>query len=131
MKAFICNCHDFCHALGLLRNSHLHGKAPGASTSYKHLHLLAQIKELYDSAPHMLAHDCDIFSIPFDNRRLQSTRTLRTYYTFAKPIVEKSIKEAQDFGTTFRRINDYFHPAPPPDIPIEIFEIILGNSCCI
>jgi hypothetical protein len=53
------------------------------------------------------------------------------YGRVVQPIVEKSIKEAQDFGTTFRRIDDYFHPAPPPDIPIEIFEIILGNSCRI
>jgi hypothetical protein len=131
MKAFIRNCHDFCHALWLLRNSHLHGKAPGASTSYKHLHLLAQIEELYDTAPHMLAHDRDIFALPFETRQLQSTRTLRTFYTFAKPIVEKSIREAQDFGMTFRRIDEYFSPAPPPAIPLEIFEIILGNSCRI
>jgi hypothetical protein len=128
MKAFIRHCHDFCHALWLLRNSHLHGKAPGASTLYKHLHLLAQIGELYDSAPHMLAHDKDILSIPFETRKLQSTHTLRAYYTFAKPIVEKSIREAHDFGMTFRRINDYFRPDQPPEIPLEIFEIILGNS---
>jgi hypothetical protein len=128
MKTFIRHCHDFCHTLWLLHNSHLHGKANGASTSYKHLHLLAQLEELYECAPHMISQDRDIFSLPFDDRRLQSTSTLRAFYTFAKPIVEKSIKEAQDFGTAFRRI-DYFGPAPP--IPPEIFDIILGNSCLV
>jgi hypothetical protein len=131
IKALIRHCHDFCHTLWLLRNSHLHGKADDASTSYKHLHLLAQLEELYDCAPHMLTQDRDIFSLPFEARRLQSTRTLCAFYTFAKPIVEKSIKEAQDFGTTFRRIDDYFGPARPPPIPPEIIEIILGNSCLV
>jgi hypothetical protein len=102
MKALIRHCHNFCHTLWLLRNSHLHGKADGASTSYKHLHLLAQLEELYECAPRMLVQeDRDIFSLPFEDRRLQSTSTLRAFYTFAKPIVEKSIKEAQDFGATF------------------------------
>jgi hypothetical protein len=57
MKAIIRHCHDFCHTLWLLRNSHLHGKAANASTSYKHLHLLAQLDELHPCAPHMLAQD--------------------------------------------------------------------------
>jgi hypothetical protein len=56
MKALICHCHDFCHALWLLWNSHLHGKVLGAPTSYKHLHLVAQLEELYASAPHILLY---------------------------------------------------------------------------
>jgi hypothetical protein len=122
------HCHDFCHALWLLRNAHLHGNALGVPTSYKHLHLLAQIEELYGWAPHMLHQDKDIFSTPFEDRLLQTTRTLHAFYKFAKPIVEKSIRKARDFGTTFRRIDAYFGPAPPPLIHNAIFDIILGTS---
>jgi hypothetical protein len=93
--------------------------------------MLAQLEELYNCALHMLAQDREIFSLPFDARRVQSTRTLRAFYTFAKPIVEKSIKYAQDFGTVFRRIDDYFGPAPPSPILPEIFDIILGHSCLV
>jgi hypothetical protein len=101
MKAIIRHCHDFYHTLWLLHNSHLHSKAAGASTSYKHLNLLAQLEALYACAPHMLAQDQEMFSLPFEDRQLQSTRTLYAFYTFVKPPEETSIKKAQDFGTTF------------------------------
>jgi hypothetical protein len=129
MQAFTWHCHDSCHALWLLLNAHLHGKALGAPTSYTHLHLLAHIEELYGLAPHMLHQDKDIFSTPFEDRLLQIMRTLHVFYKFVKPIVEKSICEARDFGATFCPIDDYFGPAPPPPIPNEIFDIILGTSC--
>jgi hypothetical protein len=78
--------------------------------------------ELYASATHMLAQDREIFYTPFEDGQQQTTRTLQSFCTFAKPIVEKSIKEANDFGTTLCRIDDY-------SIPPEMFDIILGSSC--
>jgi hypothetical protein len=41
------------HTCWLLRNEHLHDLDPLNHVLYKHLHLLAQIRELYDSAPLM------------------------------------------------------------------------------
>jgi hypothetical protein len=48
------------HSMWLLRNEHIHGTDPLQQHSYKRLHLLAQIRELYDAAPLMLASDHDI-----------------------------------------------------------------------
>jgi cytochrome b len=61
------------HTVWLLRNEHLHGTDPFQQRSYKRLHLLAQIRELYDAAPLMLANDRDILSLPFDRRYTQTT----------------------------------------------------------
>jgi hypothetical protein len=107
----------------LLHNQHLHGTDPFNTTSYKHSHLLAQITELYEAAPHMMVHDRYLFTFPLDFRALQSTATLKAFYRHAKPIVETSIKNALNFGPAFRHINDHF----PPVIPAYLFNILLGR----
>jgi hypothetical protein len=71
----------------------------------------------------MLAQDRDIFDIPLEARQSHSTGTLNAWYTYAKPLVDYSVKQAQDFGPGFRPITDYF----PAVIPAELFDIILGR----
>jgi hypothetical protein len=123
IQSLILACHDQCHAVWLLRNQHLQGTDPhNTTTSFKHLHLLVQIQELYDARPHMMAHDRDIFAYPMDSRHLQSTPTLQAFYQHAKPIAEKSIADALKIGWNFRPIDVYFRPL----IPQAIFDIILG-----
>jgi hypothetical protein len=90
--------HDQCHVVWLLHNQHLHGTDPQNTTSYKHLHLLAQIRELYDTEQYMMAHDRDVLAFPFECRHLQSTATLKSFYQHAKPIVEQSIEDASKLG---------------------------------
>jgi hypothetical protein len=51
MRSLAIMFHDQCHVVWLLRNQHLHGTDPANTTSYIHSHLLAQINELYDTAP--------------------------------------------------------------------------------
>jgi hypothetical protein len=109
------------HAVWLLRNEHLHGTDPLQQHSYKRLHLLAQIRELYDAAPLMLAGDRDILSFPFAHSQAQTTRSLRDVFTWAKPLVDNSIHVANDLGSRFRRIDSYFRPT----IPQELFDVIL------
>jgi hypothetical protein len=109
------------HTVWLLRNEHLHGTDPFHHRSYKRLHLLAQIRELYNAAPLMLASDRDILSVSFDYRYSQTTASLHTFYAWAKPIVDKSTHDANDFGSHFRRIDSYFRPSIPP----ELFDVIL------
>ena len=109
------------HEIWLLRNAHLHGTDPLRKHSYVHFHLLAKIRELYECAPLVMTADQDIFSYPFDRRQEQSTAALRAYYQWAKLIVERSVQEATELGSNFRRINSYF----PPSIPPEVRDIIL------
>jgi hypothetical protein len=118
--------HEQCHTVWLLRNQHLHGADPNNLTSYKHLHLLAQIQELYDARPHMMRHNRDLLSYPMDFRRLQSTATLNTFYRHAKPIVEQSLADAQKLRQNFLRINDHFQPLRRL-IPEALFDVILGR----
>jgi hypothetical protein len=115
--------HEQCHSVWLLRNQHLHGTDPVNTTSYKHLHLLAQIQELYEAAPLMMTHDRDIFAFPQELRKLQSTSMLTAFYQHAKPIVETSLKEAAQQLPDFRPINDYFRPL----IPAALFDVTLGR----
>jgi hypothetical protein len=121
IKATILQPLEQCHACWLLRNTHLHGTDPSQNTSYKHIHLLAQVTELYESAPFMLASDWDIFEIPIEQCQLQSKSTLQAFYTWAQPVVKVSIGEALEMGEHFRTINQYFRPSTPP----AIFDIIL------
>jgi hypothetical protein len=107
ISSLIMTLHEQCHMVWLLRNQHLHGADPNNLTSYKHLHLLAQIQELHDASPHMMRHDRDLLAFPMECRRLQSTATLNTFYRQAKPIVEQSLEDAQKLGRNFRRI---LHP---------------------
>jgi hypothetical protein len=51
LRALAVAFHDQCHAVWLLRNQHLHGTDPWNVTSFKHMHLMAQIQELYEAAP--------------------------------------------------------------------------------
>jgi hypothetical protein len=116
--------HDQCHAVWLLRNQHLHGTDPRNISSFKHLHLLAQIQELYDAAPHMMLHDRNVFAYPFEVRHLQSTSALNAFYQHAKPIVETSLKDALRLGPRFLPLDHYFPPVQNT-IPQNIFDIIL------
>jgi hypothetical protein len=109
------------HTCWLLRNEHLHGVDPLQHTPYKKLHLLAQIRELYDSAPLMMAEDRDILAFPFEHRSLQTTHTLGAFFTWAHPLVAQSISDANELGARFRHIDSYFQPL----IPTELFDIIL------
>jgi hypothetical protein len=87
------------------------------------LHFLAQIQELYDAAPLMMAHDRDIFDFPFESRKLQSTAVLSAFYSHAKHIVETSLKQAAQQESRFLRIDSYFRPT----IPATLFDVILGR----
>jgi hypothetical protein len=109
------------HSMWLLRNEHLHGTDPLQHHSYKRLHLLAQIREFYDAAPLMLAGDRDILSLAFAHHQEQTTRSLRAFFTWAKPLVDNIIHVANDLGSRFRRIDSYFRPT----IPQELFDVIL------
>jgi hypothetical protein len=123
IRSMIQLCHEQCHSIWLLRNNHLHRTDPNNLTCYKHLHLLAQIHELYEAVPFMMQHDRLIFDFPFECRKLQSTAILKAFYTHAKPIVELSIKQALQFGPQFQPITTYFRPL----IPAHLFDIILGS----
>jgi hypothetical protein len=48
------------HSVWLLHNEHVQGTDPLQQLSYKQLHVLAQIRELYAAAPLMLGSDRDI-----------------------------------------------------------------------
>jgi hypothetical protein len=126
ISSLILTLHEQCHTVWLLRIQHLHGTDPNNITSYKHLHLLAQIQELYDTIPHMMQHDHDLLAFPMECRRLQSTATLTTFYRQVKPIVAQSIKDAQKLRQNFRRINDHFQPIRRL-IPAALFVVILGR----
>jgi hypothetical protein len=109
------------HPMWLLRNEHLQGMDPLQQHSYKRLHLLTQIRELYDAAPLMLAGDRDILLLPFANCQTQTTRSLRAFFTWAKPLVDNIIHDANGLGSRFRRIDSYFRPTIPP----ELFDVSL------
>jgi hypothetical protein len=115
IKAIITQTLEQCHCTWLLRNEHLHGTSPFQPQSYKHLHLL-QVTEFYDAAPMMLTSDRDIFEIPLEDRRNQTKATLQSFYTFAKPIVDLTLRHAADWGANFRHIDSYFPQQIPPDI---------------
>jgi hypothetical protein len=121
IHALIASLLEQVHSVWLLRNEHLHGTDPVQQHSYKRLHLLSQIRELYDSSPLMLAGDRDILSFPFHRRQTQTTRSLQNFFSWAKPMVDNSIHVANDLGSRFRRIDDYFRPTIPP----ELFDVIL------
>jgi hypothetical protein len=110
IRSLITAFHDQCHVVWLLRNQHLHGTDPQNATSYKHLHLLAQIRELYDAQQYMMAHDGNLLAFTFECRHLQSTATLKAFYQHAKPLIKKSIEDATKLGDQFRHIDTYFRP---------------------
>jgi hypothetical protein len=81
IKAVVIQLLEQCHTCWLLHNSHLHGTDPNNTCSYKHLHLLAQVTELYEAAPFMPTADRDIFEIPVESRQGQSKSTLHSRST--------------------------------------------------
>jgi hypothetical protein len=70
----------------------------------------------------MLASDRDILSMEFDRRYNQTTASLRTFYVWAKPLVDKSTHDANELGSQFRPIDTYFRR---PLLPPELFDVIL------
>jgi hypothetical protein len=98
IRSLIVAFHNHCHSVWLLRNQHLHGTDPKNTTSYKHIHLLAQIQDLYDAVPPMMSHDQAIFEFPLESKKLQSTATLLAFYQHAKPIVAKSLEDAVSYS---------------------------------
>jgi hypothetical protein len=120
VKLLVSHFHSFTHELWLLRNSHLHGPC-SSRTPFKHLHLLAQIAELYDAKPHMLPSDRDmILDEPFETISSLPTNGLKMFYYYTKPLVERSVQQASVFGPNFRRIDDYFSPW----IPLALYNVI-------
>ena len=71
----------------------------------------------------MLVEDQEMFAVTYDERSTFHTATLKCWYIWAKPLVRQSIKDAEDFGKKFRRINEYFRPVIPP----ELVDAILGR----
>jgi hypothetical protein len=114
-----------CHECWLLHNTHLHGIDPRNTCSYKHLHLIAQVTALYESAPHMLTSDRNIFEIPLDAHHLQSKATLQSFYSWAQPVVKLSIAKALEMGAHFPPINQYFRP----HIPLS--DVIFGSGVLV
>ena len=66
----------------------------------------------------MLPADRDIFQVTMAHRReFHSLSTLRSFYNWAKPIVDVSIRDAAVLGQRGRKLTSYFAkniPAVPP-----------------
>ena len=127
--ALVTKLFQFGHTLWLLRNEHLHGSSKFCgSQSFKHLHLLSQVDDLYAAAPLMLSGDQKVLSVPLHIRKWQSTEELQTFVRWAKPIVTVSCGEAAklDLGANFRLIDSYFPRVPPP-VPERLWDAILGR----
>jgi hypothetical protein len=113
--------------LWLLRNSHLHGTSVTNLHSYRRLQLLREIRDLYDSAPSMLRHDRDIFRLEYDSFLDAPERALLSFVRFAKPVVNRSKKQASTLGPNCRAITDYFNYVQP-ELPPHVVAAILGSS---
>ena len=61
----------------------------------------------------MIHSDQDILSVPYEVRERQSLVTLQSFYKYAKPIADKSIKQAAEMGPNFKTIKQYFRPIVP------------------
>ena len=123
LKALLNQSIHHVHEIWLTRNSHLHVSNPQTKFCYIHSHLLKQVKALYDSAPHMLVLDREIFSKPYEDRETHSTRQLKQFYDWAKPLVKQSLLDAAKHGTNFKTIDKYFLPQKPK-IPAHLFDVI-------
>ena len=121
---------QFGHMLWLLRNEHLHGSSKFCgSQSFKHLHLLSQVDDIYAAEPLMLCGDrAKVLSVPLYIRKWQSTQELQTFVRWAKPIVATSCRDAAklDLGDNFKLIDSYFPRVPPP-VPERLWDAILGR----
>jgi hypothetical protein len=58
----------------------------------------------------------DTSSKSLEDPRNQTKATLQSFYSFAKPIVDLSLRLAADLGSNFRHIDSYFPQQIPPDI---------------
>jgi hypothetical protein len=101
IKATILQLLEKCHECWLLRNTNIHGTDPRATSSYRQLHLLAQVTALYESAPYMLTADREIFEIPLEAGQSQTKSTLQAFYSWTKPVVALSMAKAREMGTHF------------------------------
>ena len=122
MKAIHSELFSTVHSLWLQRNEHLHGTLPTQLHSIKRLHLLAQISDLYDSAPCMLSTDRRLFELPLRDRQKHSTSSLRNFILLAAPLVKRSIRDADQLGSHSQPITSYFGPRFPP--PPELWDVI-------
>ena len=68
LKALLNHSIHHVHNIWLTCNSHLHVTNLQTSFCYLHSHLLTQVKALYNSAPHMLVSDREIFAKPYEIR---------------------------------------------------------------
>jgi hypothetical protein len=69
----------------------------------------------------MLASDRDvILSKPLESVSALPTNGLRLFYTYTKPLVELSLKQAATLGPAFPHIHEYF----PRPLPPELFDVI-------
>lgn len=99
---------DHIHSLWLLRNSHMHGKS-SFSDSFNHSILLAEVKRLYDQSSRMLEKDRAIFHVPFQTcADFHSTAQLKYFLSFAKPIIQTSIREASNIKSKKETLYAYF-----------------------
>jgi hypothetical protein len=127
IRSLVVTIYDSWFHLWLLRNSHLHGSSAHNLHSYRRLQLLREIRDLYDSAPSMLRHDRDIFRHEYDSFLDVPDRALLSFVKFAKPVVQRSQKQATKLGPNCRTITDYFDYIPP-EIPPHVVAAILGSS---
>jgi hypothetical protein len=74
IKAIALQLLEQCHECWLIRNLHLHGTYPNNTYSYKHLHLLAQVTALYESAPPTCGPPTVTFSKSRSNRANSNPR---------------------------------------------------------
>ena len=99
---------EFVHSLWLLRNTHLHGKS-SFSQSFNHSQLLLEVKILYDKSPLMLAQDRDIFHVRYQDRAdYHSTAQLKYFIKFATPIINRSIRDANQQKSKKATLHVYF-----------------------
>ena len=78
----------------------------------------------------MLVLDREIFSKPYEVRAQHSTKQLKQWYAWAKPIVKQSLQDAAEHGKRYKPINQHFLPKKPqlPDHLIDVINIPLPSQ---
>ena len=111
------------HSLWEIRNQDLHGpnkfaKSPNtmATTNSQRTLLVAQVKELYEEAQHLLAVDKTLFNKPVKERIRDSNTTLKQWIHFVKPLIRAGKKAAKaQAKNSHKPINTYYEqPSSPP-----------------
>ena len=69
----------------------------------------------------------DIFRREYDSFLDAPERALLSFVQFAKPVVNRSKKQASTLGPNCRAITDYFKYVQP-DLPPHVVAAILGSS---